>query len=342
MRIGLIARIDNTGLAVQTQDFARHMNPAAVLAVDTRHWGRTLNPDAIPGCTLWRTPAPNTEPVSDRVVDQFLDQVDVVWTAETPYNYYLFSEAERRGIPTVLHFNYEFLDHMAHRDLPRPTVFAAPTRWHIGDVRSRLGTARIEHIPVPIDTKRFPFALRKDASKILHTVGTGTGEDRNGTKLLIEALKRVETPIELIIRSQVPLGGMPKGVTVKVGTVSDPADLYADEGVYVMPRRFGGLCLPMHEALACGMPVVGHDREPERDLLPVDWLVKARRTSTLQTRALIGMWESDPTDLALRLDSMYRNPDIVEQWSVKAGCIAEGLSWERRKPEYESFLASLL
>jgi hypothetical protein len=96
MRIGLIARADKTGLGIQTYEFYRHMKPDKVLVVDLSSllWSISL----ICRCTqvgqVWHDKRyPGTEIFHDPVVDEFLKDLDVVFTCETPYSYYLYVKA---------------------------------------------------------------------------------------------------------------------------------------------------------------------------------------------------------------------------------------------------------
>lgn len=51
----------------------------------------------------------------------------------------------------------------------------------------------------------------------------------------------------------------------------DPAQLYPTLDALLLPSRYEGLPLVMLEALACGVPVFGSDRDGMRDFLPDPW-----------------------------------------------------------------------
>ena len=51
----------------------------------------------------------------------------------------------------------------------------------------------------------------------------------------------------------------------------DPAAFYQEIDCLVIPSRYEGVPLVMLEALSCGIPVVGSDRDGMRDLLPGTW-----------------------------------------------------------------------
>jgi hypothetical protein len=62
-------------------------------------------------------------------------------------------------------------------------------------------------------------------------------------------------------------------------------DQYKDGDVLVIPRKYGGLCLPMQEALAHGIPVIMPDIEPNdyRVAETTGWS-KPTKTNSFMTR----------------------------------------------------------
>ncbi len=59
-------------------------------------------------------------------------------------------------------------------------------------------------------------------------------------------------------------------VEVVTGGVPNYWDLYADADVLVLPRRYGGLCLPAQEATASGLALIMSDAEPQRSIWPAE------------------------------------------------------------------------
>lgn len=345
MRVGLIARADRTGLAVQTWCFWRNMHPAATLVVDLAHCsGQSPELDRYasdPNVTVWRAAVyPSVEAKPDPVLENFLDQVDVVFTCETPYNLWLFKRAREKGVRTVLQPNYEFLEYLLYRDLPEPDVFGLPSRWHEQEIRMRLPGRDIRHLPVPVDRTLLPYRHRSELRTLLHTAGTPAMEDRNGTLLLMEAMQHVRAPVELTIRTQKHLP-QPASRNVRVDTRSSQNfwDLYGDEDLYVIPRKFGGLCLPMQEALSVGMPVLSTNVSPQDEFIPTDLLVDAPPVREVMTRAPIWVHEANPHAVAARIDWLYDNPDRFSELSEWADLWAVGHDWEALRPAYEEVLA---
>lgn len=238
MRLGLIARADSRGLGIQTHAVYRHLKPAKTMVIDCP----SANPlpirrDWYPDAT-WIHGLPTA-----RDFRTWLQDLDVVYTAETGYGPHLWDEAERAGVRTVLHVNPEFLD---VRD--RPTLWAAPTAWRYSEL-----PAPKRLLPVPITLSPERARPTTAATRFLHVIGRPAVHDRNGTLTLLEALRYVQTPITLTITCQSPsyvadaLLGVhaPAHVQldVRTGDIADHRDLYTDQHVLVLPRRFGGLCL---------------------------------------------------------------------------------------------------
>jgi glycosyltransferase involved in cell wall biosynthesis len=340
MRIGLIARAENTGLGIQTWEFARHMHPAKTLVVDlTAGTNRRLYPDRFPGAKIIQG-IPGR-----RHLEEFVDALDIVFTAETPYNYDLFTVARAAGAKTVLQYNFEFLDYLTRRDLPRPDLLAAPSPWRYDEVTAALPGQRTALLPVPVADRIWPpthYSSR--AIDILHIVGRPAIHDRNGTADLIAALAFVRSEISVTIRCQDPsyvprlLAGrrIPDHVHVVVET--DDIDYYwhayGAHDVLVLPRRFGGLCLPAQEALASGLPVVMPDISPNDTLLPPDWLVPGRRTGQFRARTTIDLHTVDHQALAATIDRFASDREFFRTAQGIARSTAEQMSWNALKPTY--------
>lgn len=345
-RIGLIARADHTGLAIQTWCFWRNMKPARTLVVDlSRCSGQ--HPDMSmyegdPNVSVWKSSVyPDVRPLPEQILEDFLDDVDAVFTCETPYNTWLFQRAAEKGVKTVLQPNFEFLDFTA---VPQPDVYALPSLWHVDDIKSRLSGRDIIYLPVPVDTELLPYRQRTELKTILHTAGVQAMKDRNGTMLFLEAMKFVKTPVHALVRSQgeLPTRGMvmPGNVRYDFGPKRWFYELYGDQDLYVMPRRFGGLCLPMQEALALGMPTLMTGVPPQKDFLPAELLVQAYYEQSFEARSGIDVFSSIPQDIAARIDWLYENPDRFAQLSEWAGQWARMHSWEALKWRYEKLLSS--
>lgn len=338
MTIGLIARADARGLGIQTKAFHDHMRPAKTIVIDCpsaqplpirRDW----YPDAtwihgLPTAADWR---------------KWLDGLTAVYTAETGYGHTLWDEADRAGVRTVLHANYEFLN-----TTDRPTMWAAPSTWHLDQWPA--GTV---HLPVPIETSRFTSApLQRAATRFLHIVGRPAIHDRAGTDDLLIALRHVTQPITVTLRCQDPkftptVRRIPDHVTVNIEAGDTPNywDNYRDQHVLIAPRRYGGLSLPTNEALAAGMPVIMPAIAPNTDWLPCEWLVPAQPAGSFRAKQHIDYYRVDPLDLAAKIDEMAtgtltgpRGPAPFSLQQVTARNMAADLSWDRLSSRYRDIL----
>lgn len=355
MKLGMIARADNTGLGIQSWEFHRHMKPDRTLIIDVghladdgQHCNKTTYRDRYPADSIvfegWSPPS--------GLLAHFLDGLDAVFTAESPYNYALFSLAERMGIHTVLQYNWEFLDHIRRRDLPAPSLFAAPSTWHYSDLQRPNKML----LPVPIAMDRFirTQPRREHATHFVHLVGRPAIHDRNGTSTLLAALGDIRSEVTVTLKCQEPgyLGALIgkhflESDVKRVGNVtlvidSTPVENYWDNyttgDVLVMPRRFGGLCLPVQEALAAGMPVIMPAILPNTDWLPAEWLIPAIYRGNFDSRSTIDLYSASPSALAAKIDHFATDPAFYAEAVEKADAIAHWRSWAALKPEYDRAL----
>lgn len=328
MRLGLIARADSRGLGVQTKAAFDNLHPVKTMVVDCPSVKPLpLRRDWYPGAT-WIKGLPT---VGDFRV--WLQDLDVVYTAETGYGQALWDTANSQGVRTVLHANYEFLD---KRD--RPTVWAAPSMWHFDDF-----PGGAVHLPVPIPG--FTPNTSVTATRFLHIVGRPAVHDRNGSQDLIAALRYITAAVTVTFRCQEPgylesrlaQASVPANVTVitETGDVADNANLYHNQDVLVMPRRFGGLCLPVNEAMGAGMPVIMPDISPNDTWLSENWLVPANVRTTFRAKQHVDVYQSDVRALAAKIDQFAQDQEFYAKAKTDAARIAQGMSWERLKPEYD-------
>jgi hypothetical protein len=350
VKLGLIARADNSGLGVQTWEFARHLQPAKTLVIDvgdlrddTTHCNKATYRQRYNGATFHRGWTPGRQ-----VLRQFLRGLDVVFTAETPYNMELFHLARTMNVRTVLQYNFEFLPHLNDPSLPKPDVFAGPTQWRWGEVPFDNKTL----LPVPIALDRFGksrVSVTSGTRHFLHIVGRPAVFDRNGTPDLLQALRHVTSNIRLTLKCQDRdyLNKMVAGacippnvdVTVDSGDVENYWDLYREGDVFLMPRKYGGLCLPAQEALGAGMPVVMTDIDPNNTWLPSEWLVPGRLVAQFHAMNRVDVYAPAAVELAAKIDLFAQDEEFFAAAKVKASELAQGLGWDALKPEYAKALA---
>lgn len=342
MRLGLIARADSRGLGVQCKSFHDQMRPTKTMVIDCpSQKPLPLRRDWYPGAT-WVKGLPTAQDFR-----RWLQGLDVVYTAETGYSPHLWTEAQRAGVKTVLHTNYEFLNRA-----DKPTLWLAPSMWHYSEV-----PAPKQFLPVPIESERFAAPARRPlagpARRFLHIVGRPAVHDRNGTAELLQALSLIKAKVTVTVKCQEPgyVSGLvrehnihtPNNVTfiVDSGDVPNYWDNYRGHDVLVMPRRFGGLCLPVNEALGAGMPVVMPDISPNNSWLPGEWLVRASKQGSFMAKQRIDYYSVDHRALAAKIDQYATDPDFHTKAVDEATRLRNELSWDALKPEYEKVLANV-
>jgi len=346
MRLGLIARADSRGLGIQTLEFSRHIECAKILVIDCPSVKPLpIRHDWYPNAT-WVHGMPTPTDYAT-----WLQDLDVIYTAESPYHHSLFAIAEQLGVRSVLHLNYELFDYTwrrrESRNWVRPTLFAAPSVWHWDDIPDPKA-----HLPVPVATDRFTPQEPGQATNFLHIVGRPAIHDRNGTTDLLWALQNVHSEITLTLRSQEPGyiaslitshdATIPDNITLNIqeGDTPNYWDLYTNQHVLVLPRRYGGLCLPAQEACGAGIPAIMPNL-PENQWLPTDWLITTDKTGEFQAHNPIDLHTIHYLELAMKIDQFASDHTYYRNAATQAQAIGKHLSWDQLRPEYERVLGNV-
>lgn len=320
MKIGFIARGDNSGLGTLSWEFFNHLKPHKTLLVDPGNY--KLFRERFPGAKQ----CPRGD-MTMADMEWVLDGIDILLAIETPYRYTLFKMAKERGIKTVLIPMYECLPkHVPYE----PDLYICPSELDyefIGDKPKTL-------IPCPINTTSLPYLHRKKAETFVFNNGHGGGGGRNGADVLFKAIDLVKSDARFIINSQVGLPHMERdNVEVVIGNYEEYFDIWGQGDVYVWPHKFDGLSLPVQEAVATGMPVLTTKFFPFTEWLPDEWLFEPSGVERKRIFHVdIDVYDVDPQVLADKIDEWY-GKDISAD-SVKAFEIAQERSWENLLPNY--------
>jgi glycosyltransferase involved in cell wall biosynthesis len=307
--LGIMVRGDHSGLGAQTRRMTQLIRPERILYIDSTPFAKNTkqNFDWYDGFSGYKVVGfPNNKEVA-----KFMQGLTHFICCENPHNFYFYQYAKQHNIKTFCVVNYEFCDNLAHPEYPEPDYFIMPSYWKLKEMQDRYGKERVIYLPPPIDPNEFKNARevnlnRKDRQpKFLHIIGTLAAHDRNGTLDLLQALKHTQQDFSLIIKSQHPL---PKEyitndprVTYKIGSDPDNQSLYSDFDALILPRRYGGLCLVMNEALMSGLPVIMPNISPQSGILHnADFatLVEAKVINQFMARVPIDIYGCDPYDLA--------------------------------------------
>jgi hypothetical protein len=321
MRIGIITRSDNTGLGNQTKELVDMLKPNKILLIDSTPFNQNpQHPEWYKDYDCIRS----TGFPSLQQIKLFLNQVDVVISCETFYDQNFVRYAQRRGVKTILQYNYELFGNLAATNLPVPDVLLSPSVWHIEHVKKLFGNqSKVIHLPPPTNPLTFSGAkeinLSKDHNRILHIAGKKAAKDRNGTNTVLDMLKYSKEDYELVIRSQSEIETNVKDsrLTIEIGNPDNREDMYAGFDAMVLPRRYAGLCLPMNEALMSALPVFMTNISPNDYVLPKEWLVKSTSLGTFRTKVRIELFDADLKELALSIDT-YMVDKNKEQAKQKA------------------------
>lgn len=327
---GLIGRADNTGLGVLCEEFARNLHPDKVLGIDyTNVRGYATFRKRLPKHTKWVDGVP-----TDADVEAFLEGLDTVLTFETPYNKRLYDIARAAGVMTVTCVMPEYF-HLEQRSLP--DLLINPTPWRTELLRKY--PVPVMELAIPIATDRLrPKPRDPDAPlRVVHMAGRPARYDRNGSQEVAKAGRWVDGGVEIRWQGDGPTVKVPKGEAHELDHYTDS---YRGIDVLVLPRKYGGLCLPMQEAAACGIPTVMLNIEPYRQM---GWPEQLRvRCTKARSRwfvgGLIDFYAVAPRVLATYTNHLVRNPahytrmsEAVHDWALRR-------SWPTMAPWWKAAL----
>lgn len=315
MRTGLIARCDLTGLGNQTRNLARMIRPDEVMLINSNTFnGNHQYPETY---AHYNT----TEIIgfpSNEQVRAWLKGLDVVITCEIFYNSNFVDIAKEMGVKTINHFNWEFADYLRQPHLTLPDKLVSPSHWNFDNARRLWGG--VEYLPTPVfvddfaDVKDSNYA-RTGKKRFLHVMGHQAFNDRNGTLDLISAMGYSVEDFELVIKAQVVdilplLDYMQRWpdprILIDTKSPENEVELYEGFDAVIMPRRYGGQCLPMTEALCAGLPVIMTNISPNDKILPSHWLIESTPAGSFMARTSIDFYSANIRMLGERLDFMSK------------------------------------
>ena len=313
MKIGLIARAEtHRGLGVQSKNFYDHMPVDRVLRIDMPRPDGPVDKGWYPGA--WPIDYDDqNHALNENLVRQWLDGLDVVFTVETPYDWRLPRWAREMGVKTVIQGNPEFYRHNQerYRWQEHPTQWWWPTSWRLNE----LPAGPVIPVPMPDNTPRVERAQRGEVLRILHVQGKKAFMDRNGSEVLASALRVCRERVHVTMygllgdlpfienRDNVTYERFPEGI-------EDRWVMYQDQHLLIIPRRYGGLCLPALEAAACGVAVAMPDFPPNEELSQLAFDARNRLQFDLACGPVVTA-DTNHMDLGGFIDDMARTPGAV-------------------------------
>lgn len=329
MRIGVIAKADNSGLGIQAWEVASHLDASVLLIRDPgrERKGFPFLPDRYPETEAieWDT---LTGCLPEDPVQDWLSTVDVVYAPETLYDWRIARWAEEQGVATVVHANPELWTHGGDPNLAHPTRWWSATLWRREHLHPDTRT-----VPMPVAMEQFdPVDQHYDRRlRVLHVAGHVAAADRNGTRNVLDAVKFLPEGVELTVRCQDRrLRSHPamrsRRLRVETGGLPNYWDGWDGYDALLLPRRYGGLCLPAGEACASGMALMMPDVSPN-EMWPHVSL--GARTSNRPLRApggSITLGDTRPQQIVEACVTLL-DPEVRHQWQDAAYTWAMSHSW---------------
>jgi len=350
--LGLIAFANDGGLGAQTRRLAHFLKPERIMIIDSS--GFSTNKEQH---FEWYKDYPHFIvhgfPNNDEV-KKFLQNLTHVFTVENPYNFGIVHWGQEQGIKIYCQSNYEFCENLAQPWLPTPDKFLMPSYWQLAEMEEIFGKDCVEHLPPPMDMAEFDKARtvnmkrrgKRGKCRFLHIIGTAATADRNGTLDLIDSIPKCKEDFELVIRSQHNLSmdvflDDPR-VTYEIGNSTENSSLFTNFDALLLPRRWGGLCLPMNEALASGLPVLMSDISPNDRILPKEWLTEASYKGKFMARTLIDYHSVDHEKYAAKIDWIAKMSirDLMIHKHQAISCANSNFSNEALKERYSLLFTS--
>ena len=251
--------------------------------------------------------------LNENLVRQWLDGLDVVFTVETPYDWRLPRWAREMGVKTVIQGNPEFYRHNqeGYRWQEHPTQWWWPTSWRINE----LPTGPVMPVPMPDDVPRVERAHRRDRLNLLHVQGKKAWMDRNGSEVFASALRVCRERVHVTmygLLGELPLIENRDNVTYErfPDGIEDRWAMYQNQHLLIIPRRYGGLCLPALEAAACGVAVAMPNFSPNEELSQLAFEARNRLHFDLACGQVVTA-DTNHMDLGGFIDEMARAPGAV-------------------------------
>lgn len=341
MRVGVIVRANTKGLGYQTRDFMDHFPADRVLVVKM---GSRSAPDDLSlvehreAFVIELTPQNLSLPV--KIMAGFFRDVDVLFSAETLYDWKLPELARRCNVRTVVHGNPEFYAHHRHPGYLHPDRWVWPSSW-LTD-HPDLPDGPVVPCPAP-----WSDAVAGDPDdevlRIVHIAGHGAAADRNGTVDFLAAIPRIRSTVEITVVSQdgwLPDVRAPRHVKVnRVPTgLKHRIELYENQHLVVLPRRYGGNCLPAAEACASGCALAMTDVEPNQ-MWPIVPLAAANAPGHHTPFGRIKTHRVRPAAIADTIDRLHANRSRLAGAMTASLQWAKDNSWDALRPRYTEVLS---
>jgi len=342
MKIGLVGRSEQRGLGIQTFEFARHMPVEKVLHVSVKSkW--VANPKIYDDYCSNVVDVPFANELPASTVEEFLDGLDVVFSAETFYDWTLIDVANRMGVKTVCQGNPEFYRHNKElKDVSHPTSWWWPTSWMV----EQMPSGPVVPVPVPDDAPLVAGSADDDVFTVVHVAGHRASADRNGTELFMQSLRYVTSQVRVRVFGQdgaLPSVRTSKGVELeRVPSGADSRwDMFRGAHLVMLPRRYGGNCLPAYEAMASGCALAMTQCAPNVTW-PIIPITSVPGQSVTTPFGPIRTFNAKPQEIAKIIDRLSVDRDMLGRQQRVSSDWAEMNKWRHHRTTYMSELEAVL
>jgi glycosyltransferase involved in cell wall biosynthesis len=326
MKWGLIARSEtDRGIGIQTLAMYQNLCPDKTLVVIDKKSGFEPHPENYPDATLVELKhGTHRNTLDQTTVRDWWKGLDVIIAVETLYDWDMIEWAKADKIKTVVHGNPEFW--VATN--PQPDQWIWPTTWRL----NHLPTGPVVPVPVPNRPIVAADPHHPGLVKALHTAGSATIGVRNGTDIAALASRRLSNSgVKFTVYSQGPTAAFHRALVKP--PVKDRWEMYVDQHILILPRRYGGLCLPALEAMACGLAVAMPDCPPNRDWPTIRFNGETGRTIPMQTGP-VPVFEVYANEVTNRILHYVHHRDNLAEVMQRSRDWAEENRWPNLAPLY--------
>lgn len=235
--------------------------------------------------------------INRHTLASFLDSIDILVLVERPFlqGVDIWAECRKRKILTCCIPMLEFF--------PAP-MQTAWTAWpdcvwsvnkHTTETLSRMSRRaqqqglqcrwknKVLALRWGVNLQRFPFHQQTRCTEFLFLNGWGGTQERKGADIVARAACLSPTARIRVLSQTRELPDFPSNVTVDLTDYANPADMYRQGNVLLLPSRWEGLGLQLWEAYASGLPVIVSNAPPMSELphaTRIDGLPTVRRLSS--------------------------------------------------------------
>lgn len=330
VRIGIIARCDNSGLGVMTFDFFRNLVVSKVLLISASYENYHDRFDGYEGTQVIK--CARGMPALEEI-DLFLEDIDVVVAFETPYNWNIFSRAKEKGVKSVLIPMYEW--EPPNDQFPAmPDLFLCPSKLDLDEMPK--GEPKV-FIPTPINREILPFKRRTEAKTFIFNNGHGGFGGRNSLAEFLQAIPLVKSDVQFLIRSQVPFEPINDARVIVQMEELNYEDLWNEGDVYLHLHKYDGLSLPLNEAMSSGIIPIAPDFYPHNEFLPKEVLFEPEaeaRVTLMPNFRDITTHLISPVAIAKKIDEVASwSSEQIGALSDRMNELADEHSWKVLKPQ---------